>query len=209
MKLVAQSLADQVYDLVKREILKGNIKGGEKIREDNLASKFEVSRTPIREALTRLSEYGLITIVPRSHAAVVKISDKAAKDIALLRVELEKFAIRTMSPEGFSAVLNQISRYAADCQYALSVGERGRAFELDSLFHISLISGTGNEALIDTYNRLDGKIQLLRIEQNLDDNELSEYMAQHTQMIQYLKSGNKEAACELVAEHIMHSLVDR
>ena len=209
MKLVAQSLADQVYDLVKREILKGNIKGGEKIREDNLASKFEVSRTPIREALTRLSEYGLITIVPRSHAAVVKISDKAAKDIALLRVELEKFAIRTMSPEGFSAVLNQISRYAADCQYALSVGERGRAFELDSLFHISLISGTGNEALIDTYNRLDGKIQLLRIEQNLDDNELSEYMAQHTQMIQYLKSGNKEAACELVAEHIMHSLADR
>ncbi|MBQ2259728.1 MAG: GntR family transcriptional regulator, partial [Spirochaetales bacterium] len=60
MKIVSQSLADQVYELVKSEILKGNIKGGEKIREDSLATQFGVSRTPIREALTRLAEYGLI-----------------------------------------------------------------------------------------------------------------------------------------------------
>ena len=207
-QLISQSLADQVYELVKREILKGNIKGGEKIREDNLATQFGVSRTPIREALTRLAEYGLITIIPRSHAAVVQISDKAAADIASLRVELEMYAIRKITQEGFSSVLNQISRYAADCQYALSVGERGRAFELDSLFHVCLMSATGNDALIDVYNRLDGKIQLLRIEQNLDDEQLSEYMAQHTQIIQYIKSGNTEAACELIAEHILHSHIN-
>lgn len=205
MKIVSQSLADQVYELVKSEILKGNIKGGEKIREDSLAAQFGVSRTPIREALTRLAEYGLITIAPRSHAAVVQIDKRAAEDIASLRVELEQYAVRHITPEGFMAALNEISRYAADCQYALSVGERGKAFELDSLFHIALISATGNEALRDVYNRLDGKIQLLRIEQDLDEGRLSEYISQHAQMIQYIKNGNIEAACELIAEHITHS----
>ena len=205
MKIVSQSLADQVYELVKSEILKGNIKGGEKIREEELATQFGVSRTPIREALTRLAEYGLITVAPRSHAAVVKISDRAASDIAALRVELERFAIRTMTDEGFSSILNQISRYAADCQYALSVGERAKAFELDSLFHITLVSATCNEALIDVYNKLDGKIQLLRIEQNLDESKLSGYLSQHTQIIQYIKDGDREAASDLVAEHITHS----
>ena len=101
MKIVSRSLSDQVYELVKSEILKGNIKAGSKISEDALALQFGVSRTPIREAIRRLSEYGLVTLSPRSHAAVVKISDKVALDIASLRIDLEFFAIDNLQKELF------------------------------------------------------------------------------------------------------------
>ena len=101
MKIVSTSLSDQAYELVKGEILKGTIKAGSKISEDALATQFGVSRTPIREAIRRLAEYGLVTLSPRSHAAVVKISDKAAQDIASLRINLEFFAIDNLQENLF------------------------------------------------------------------------------------------------------------
>lgn len=205
MKIMAQSLSEQVYDLVKSEILKGSMKGGEKISEDKLAEQFGVSRTPIREALRRLSEYGLISLSPRSHASVVKISKEAAKDIAELRVELEIFAVDHIDKALFDKMLAQISRYAADCHYAISVGERAKAFELDSLFHISLVKATRNEALIDIYNRLDAKIQLLRIEQNLPENILTNYLMQHNKLISLIKDEKIEEAKELIREHVTHN----
>ena len=67
-----ESLSDKVYALVKHQILSGELTGGMVISEEQLAQQFGVSRTPIREAIRRLSEYGLVIIKPRSHAMVYK-----------------------------------------------------------------------------------------------------------------------------------------
>ena len=93
MKLVSKSLADQVYDLVKEQILSGKIPCGSKISEDSLATQFGVSRTPIREALKRLSAYGIIQMEPRSHSSVISLSEKESQDIATFRIYLEDYAI--------------------------------------------------------------------------------------------------------------------
>ena len=76
---------------------------------------------------------------------------------------------------------------------------------MDSLFHLSLVGVSDNSAMIDVYERLDAKIQLLRIEQNENNEELSSYLSQHMQLIELLKSGKKEEAKSLMYEHIMHN----
>ena len=204
MKLISKSLADQVYELVKDEILSGKIPCGSKISEEELASHFGVSRTPIREAMKRLSTYGIVKMEPRSHSSVISLSEKESKDIASFRIYLEDYAIDTMDEGKFRDNLEILCRYASECQYALGVGNRAKAFELDSLFHIALVSTSDNSALIEVYERLDAKIQLLRIAQNEVDKELSGYITQHTMLIELLKSGKKEEAKKLVYEHIMH-----
>ena len=204
MKLISKSLADQVYDLVKDEILSGKIPCGSKISEDSLATQFGVSRTPIREALKRLSTYGIVKMEPRSHSSVISLSEKESKDIASFRIYLEEYAIDTLDQEKFRKNLDSICRYASECQYALGVGKRAKAFELDSMFHIALVSSSDNSALIDVYERLDAKIQLLRIVQNEVDEELGGYLMQHMMLIELLKSGKKDEAKKLVYEHIMH-----
>lgn len=204
MKIVSRSLSDQVYELVKSEILKGNIKAGSKISEDALALQFGVSRTPIREAIRRLSEYGLVTLSPRSHAAVVKISDKVALDIASLRIDLEFFAVDNLQKELFEKNYLELSQLAFDCQLQLANGERDKAFELDSAFHSLLIQCADNQALTEVYTRLDAKIQLLRIEQNLEPQALLSYLQQHTNILMLLKSDDKLSAKKLIREHIMH-----
>ena len=173
MKLVSKSLADQVYDLVKDEILSGKIPCGSKISEDSLASQFGVSRTPIREALKRLSTYGLVQMEPRSHSSVISLSKKESDDIAEFRIYLENFAIDHINEESFKNNLETICRYASDCQYALAIGNRAKSFELDSMFHLALVGVSDNSAMKDVYERLDAKIQLLRVAQNENNEELS------------------------------------
>lgn len=204
MKLMSRSLADQAYDLVKEQILSGKIKCGEKISEDSLADQFGVSRTPIREAMRRLNAYGLIEMEPRSHSSVIEISQKESNDIGILRVNLENFAIDNINMDMFNSSLEEICRYAADCQYALSLNNRAKAFELDSMFHVALIKTANNTAFTDIYERLDAKIQLLRIRQNEPNERLLEYLMQHSRLIELIKDGKKEEAKNLLQTHILH-----
>ena len=208
-KCIQNSLSDQVYTMLKDQILSGQLKGGMKIPEESLAEQFGVSRTPIREAIRRLAEYGLITIKPRSHATVSVISEQEASDIARVRVTLEQLAIDSIDEASYAQNVKELSRYAADCQYAMGIGDRATVFEQDSLFHLALIRASRNSALISISERLDAKIQQLRIAQNLPEDELSYYLAQHAQIMSLLKNGDKEACKRLLYEHITHDLTSR
>ncbi|MGH0054570.1 MAG: GntR family transcriptional regulator [Sphaerochaetaceae bacterium] len=205
-KCIQNSLSDQVYTMLKDQILSGQLKGGMKIPEESLADQFGVSRTPIREAIRRLAEYGLVTIKPRSHAIVSTISPQEANDIAKVRVSLEQLAIDSIDEESYAENVKELSRYAADCQYAMGIGDRAVVFEQDSLFHLALVKASRNSALISICERLDAKIQQLRIAQNLPDDELSYYLGQHAQLMSLLKNGDKEACKHLLYEHITHDL---
>lgn len=205
-KIVQKSLSDQVYNLLKDQILSGELKGGMIISEELLAEQFGVSRTPIREAIRRLAEYGLLIITPRSHVSVYTVTEKEAQDIAKVRVNLEMLAIDNIDEASYQANVEEIARHAADCQYSMSIGDRASVFEKDSLFHLALIRAANNSALYDICQRMDAKIQLLRIAQNLPEDELSYYINQHIQLMQLLKAGDRDACKRLLHEHITHDL---
>ncbi len=85
---------NRFYHYIKRLILSGKLKGGEKIPEEKIAQQFGVSRTPIREALRRLEEYGLVYLKPRSYAEVISFSPKDAEQVACIRAQLEMLSAR-------------------------------------------------------------------------------------------------------------------
>ena len=204
MESSTQSLADQVYSLIKGEILRGELSFGEKIREDDLAARFGVSRTPVREAIRRLAEYGLVKIAPRSHAAIARISESEARDIAEIRIDLESFAIDHLNPVLFTEKLPLLSHYAAVCQFSLSIGERDKAFELDSLFHITLTEIAGNATLSELYRHLDARVQLLRVKQGLAEETLIRFLSQHGELLSLLKADKKQEAKNLIRFHVLH-----
>ena len=204
MIINSESLADQVYSWLKSEILKGNIKGGEKSSEESLASKLGVSRTPIREALKRLSEYGIVAITPRSHAVVIKITDKDAEQIAKFRICLENFALDSLNVDVFKSKLNSLKTLASKVDEANSKGNRDKSFEIDSKFHSEIISCTCCAPLLDAYNRLSARIQLLRLNQDLYGEELAFFLAQHNTILQLIDEGKIEEAKTLQTYHILH-----
>lgn len=205
MESKGQNLSDEIYNLLKSQILNGKLAGGEKIPEETLAREFGVSRTPIREAVRRLGEYGLVSIKPRCYAEVTSISEKEAKDIARVRINLECLAVNLITPQSLEKNIMNLARCSVECQYALDIGDRALSFEHDSQFHLELIRASENSVLINLYEHLDAKIQQLRINQNLYGIALKDYTIQHEQIIRFLKEGKKEECKVLLYEHIMHS----
>ncbi len=205
-KIKQPSLSDLVYTQIKQQILNGELKAGDRIAEEDFAAEYGVSRTPIREALKKLTEYGLITIVPRSHAIVNSISIKEAEDIAKIRVTLEQFAIDNFESDTLSEKINLLNKFDKECQLALEMNDRAKLFENDSLFHSTLIEATNNSVLIDLFHRLDSKVQLLRLEQGASISELGKYISQHKYIIKCIKNNELVDAKDLLEQHIIHDL---
>ncbi|WP_019228978.1 citrate lyase holo-[acyl-carrier protein] synthase [Sedimentibacter sp. B4] len=93
------SMSERVYQRIKSDILENKLKPGEKLIEENLANEFNVSRTPVREALKQLDQDGLITYYPRRGSVVSQISMKDAQELYEIREVLEGLAIRRICME--------------------------------------------------------------------------------------------------------------
>jgi len=118
-----ESLSEQVYYYIKRLILSGEIQGGQRIPEEKVAQQFGVSRTPIREALKRLEEYGLIQIKPRSYAVVVALEPHEAGQLAVIRSSLETLAVGLLTDCGTEEDFKRLDLLAMECNRLIAESE--------------------------------------------------------------------------------------
>ena len=86
-------LRDVVFNTLRQAILKGELKPGERLMEIALAERLGVSRTPIREAMRKLEQEGLVVMIPRRGAQVANITEKDLNDVLEVRIALENVAI--------------------------------------------------------------------------------------------------------------------
>jgi DNA-binding GntR family transcriptional regulator len=207
-KIHRQSLSEQVYQYIKRLILSGEILGGERIPEEKVAKQFGVSRTPIREALSRLEDYGLIRIKPRSYAVVVALDPCEADQLAVIRAQLETLTVDLLTDCGTNDDFKALDFLAQECNALIAEGDIAAAFEKDSLLHLEIARRTGNRHLYEIYEKLDAKIQLLRLVLRLPLEKLILYIKHHDEIIRLMKERNKEAAVALMKHHVMNQLDD-
>lgn len=203
-----QSYADQVSSYIKGQILSGELRQGDKIVEEKIADEFGVSRTPIREALTRLQAYGLVNIKPRSYAEVVRIGEKEAGDIAQLRLRLEDMSFQLLCTRPNPAAMVQLRKIAEEARDALLRGDKAGYFEAVSVFHTTAADSCGNGQLSIVYHQFESKVQLLRIAQDVPIERLEIYMRQHFDIVELLESKRCSAIEELLKFHIVHDLAN-
>jgi DNA-binding GntR family transcriptional regulator len=201
-----QSISDKVYHHVKALILSGVLKSGEKISEASLAEYFRVSKTPVREALRKLAEYGLIAIKPRSFAIVVTISDKEARGISLVRLWLERLSARCYAQSATPGSLQALRDIARKCKDANNLSDLATVYELDSQLHLAIAEHTGNSELIRILRTLDAKLQLVRLKQHLPVETLTVYLDQHHTLIRLIENKDFDGIDDLLKMHIIHDI---
>jgi GntR family transcriptional regulator, rspAB operon transcriptional repressor len=204
-----QSLSDQAYHYIKRLILSGEIRGGERIPEEKVAQQFGISRTPIREALNRLEEYGLIQIKPRSYAEVVVLKPHEAGQLAVIRAQLETLAVGLLAECGTEEDFRALDLLAGECNALIAEGDIATTFEKDSLLHLEIARRTGNPHLYEICEKLDAKIQLLRLVLSIPLVRLQVYVKHHDAIIGAMKKHDKELAVTLMRHHVMNQLNDQ
>jgi DNA-binding GntR family transcriptional regulator len=202
------SISDQVYTHIKKLILAGTLRGGERVPEKKVADLFKVSRTPVREAIRKLAECGLVVIKPRSYAFVATLSPEEARDISWVRLYLEKLSVRLFCTAGAEAAasLPQLYDLSRRCKEAFESGDFATAHEHDSALHLEIARRTGNTELLEMLSMLDAKLQLLRLKQHLPRPELAKYFAQHDQLLKLLESKDLPRIEALLEGHILHDL---
>jgi DNA-binding GntR family transcriptional regulator len=192
----------QVYRTLRDAIVSTTLVPGQRISENELAERFAVSRTPVREALIRLRDERFVQIVPQLGTYVTRISAGALDDAQFIRESLECAAVRLAASRadgGDIAALRGIVRRQAE------VSERGdheRFAVLDDEFHAALCELAGHSVAWEVAQRVKGHLNRVRRLSLPQPHYLDEMVAEHVQVLEALAAGDPDAAEATLRHHL-------
>ena len=147
-------LRDTAYDALLREIVDGRLAPGERVRDHDLAARLGLSRTPVREALGRLEEEGLVETRPQSYTRVSPLSRRDAQEAFPVVAALQALATELAVPGLFPAEIARLREINQDFARALDEGDVDGALAADDAFHGVFVAGSANHELQRTLARL-------------------------------------------------------
>ena len=195
-------LRDVVFNTLRRAILRGELKPGERLMEIQLANKLGVSRTPIREAIRKLELEGLVLMVPRKGAEVAEITEKNLRDVLEVRCALEELAVQLACDRIDRARLRELHAAAAHFKEVLGNADITELAEADEAFHDVIFQATGNNRLIQLLNNLREQMYRYRIEYLKKKECYPQLLKEHAQIMHAIEEHNKEKATEITTQHI-------
>jgi DNA-binding GntR family transcriptional regulator len=193
------NLAEEVANLVRDMILDGRLPAGERINEVRLASQIGVSRTPLREALSRLVTEGALRDVPRHGFFVRPLTAAEVRDIYPIRGILDPAALRLSgipSPETI-ARLREINQRLAECT------EPAEAVRLDDQLHLALIADCPNPVLIELIQQFMWRTRRYELGLMRHRAGMPGAVATHQRIIAALADGDLELACRELEGNLM------
>jgi DNA-binding GntR family transcriptional regulator len=144
--------AGAVYAQVREEIFEGALRPGQRLRLVELAQRFSVSQSVVREALTRLSEQGLVVAAPQQGFSVIALSLKHLDELTEARAEIEAVVLRRSIERGdirWEAAAVAAHHHLASTPAVLPDGGlNGEWFAVHERFHQALLEGCGNDRLL-------------------------------------------------------------
>ena len=196
------NLRDRVYEILKKSIVFQEISPGEKIDEEAIAKQLGVSRTPIRETLCRLENEGIVKVVPRRGAFVVKHSREKITEILMVREVLEGFAAR-LAVDHVDGKLTDKMKSLFNQFSGSDIREQSKDYtQADLEFHNLIIKASRNDLLINIMNTLNDHIQMLRIQTVSHEGRMEQSLVEHFKIIQAMEQKDHSSAEYLMREHI-------
>jgi DNA-binding GntR family transcriptional regulator len=196
-----ENLTDRVYRAIKDRILAQHIEVGSRLYDDELAAQLRVSRTPVREAIIRLSREGLVDIIPRSGTHVRTFTEQDIEQIFDLRIALEALAARKATPRIPPDQIASLRKLHARAEAALKAGDATVSLEFDRKMHCVILEWSGNRRLQDMMAMINDFVALFR---NLGARTPFHrgYTSRHREIMRALERRQPEAAATALAEHI-------
>lgn len=198
------SLANQVFDTLEMNILNGTYASGEIISEKRLSEELGVSRTPIREAMTRLAHEKLIKDSPNG-TVVVGISQKDLKDLFEVKRRIEVVATRravdNITPEG----LKELKEILDQQEYFAQKGDTFKVRDLDTEFHDVIYKECGSIILEGILSPIHHKMMKYRRASLELEHRIMDSVAEHKAIYDAILEKDHDKVDSLMLVHIEHS----
>ena len=202
-------LGDQVTMTVRAAIIQGTLPPGTRLVEEDLAESLQVSRGPVREALRRLEQEGLVQIVPAGGAFVSAMTEEDIAEIYGLRAVLEGYAARLVC-NSRTEDLGRLESFVSQMHQASRTRNLDAVIEADLGVHRTLVSLAHNRRLMSCWEDLEGQIRLiLFVTRDRVYRDLQGLAERHGALLEILRSGDGVLAEMQIRAHIEEPIEER
>ncbi len=197
-----KSLTELVTEALRSEIVDGALPLGAALSEVGISKRLGVSRTPVREAFSRLDIEGLVRTEPQRGTFVFTLSDAELRDICDVRVCLETAALRmaySKNRDAISRALSDVVEKMSECRKA---NDDAGYLRLDTAFHQTFFDHAGNAFLNDAYQTIAYKMAALRHRLGRHQDHMAKSFDEHTRLNDLIRNGQIDDAESLLIKHI-------
>jgi len=195
-----QLLTDLAVERIRAAIVDGELGLGSQVSEAQLAQQLGVSKTPVREALLRLKGEGLVEIHPQRGSFVFRLEPDQVAQLCRYRAMVETAALR----EAIAANAAPLAKQMALCVSEMKVAEKARDLKalarIDMAFHGQFLSFCPNVYLKSGYDVIRSQLSALR-----HRSPIANAVQSHQVLVDAVASGDADAACALLAEHVLEN----
>lgn len=195
-------LRDVVFNTLRQSILIGELKPGERLMEVHLADRLGVSRTPIREAIHKLAQEGLVTIIPRRGAEVAQITEKSMNDVLEVRRALDTLCVELACDRITEEGLEELRAACDYFEQCVRTKDNKKIAQADVALHDIIVRATGNQRLIQLVNNLSEQMYRYRFEYIKDSSQHETLVKEHRIIYQSIVRKDKETAAAAARTHI-------
>lgn len=200
------SVADQMYDQLRGRILSGELPQGSRVVEAQLAKTMGTSRAPVREAVSRLLEAGLLEGRAHHGSTVIIMTAEKVRQLYHVRVAVETMAIREVIAHGRHRDLRALKAQVRAMQARARANDPPGLVMAEMRFHEVLWSLAGNPYIDRVAGLLADHMRLALAVDNAAYADLAEVAREHEPLIEAIESGDADRAAQVLTEHIMQSL---
>lgn len=198
--------ATRVYSVLRARIISLELEPDTTLVRKEIAEAFGVSQSPVREAIQRLEQEGLVISYPQSRTVISKIDVDHARETQFLRIGVELEVAQTLAHLGDPALLAPSRRLLRMQILAGDDGDIGEFTTLDRLFHLSLFEAAGVRALWHMISDRSGHIDRLRRLNLPDPGKIGEVIRHHENILSAISSGQRDAVESAVRTHLSGTL---
>ena len=202
---VQSRLASDVYEQILNAILSGHIAPGERIVQEKIAAEINVSRTPVREALLRLEQEGILEISGRSGFTIRQINATEVGQIYQAREAVEGYAARLVSEAANPAQYLRIGKVILR-EEKLSSQNVEDYFHANKRIHRAIVEETGNRYMMEQFDGIWNRGISFRLFAAIDTVNLTKSLAEHHVLLDAIKSGTPDQAQRAMILHIRDGL---
>ncbi len=195
-------LRDVVFKTLRRAILTGELKPGERLMEIHLADKLGVSRTPIREAIRKLELEGLVVMVPRRGAQVAHITSKGMSEVLEVRLALEELAVRLACDRITDEELERLLIACDAFEKAVETEDIAKITNADVAFHDIIEEASHNARLSQIISNLAEQMYRYRVEYIKDNSGWNTLIKEHRMITDAIVKRDTSLATEAMHVHI-------
>lgn len=199
---------DGVYRVLRTAILGGQVSPGEQLRETHIAADLGISRSPLREALTKLEEEGLVVKIPFRGSFVVEVSARDVAEIASIRVLVEPYAAELSAAALRGPERPRLKQTIEELYRATDTNDVPASIDAHLRFHKLFYELSGNAALLSLWNGWENKLRLYLAADHPTYNSLHDIAVEHERLANLALEGDMDGFRRELTSQFHNALSD-